>query len=63
MTLSFVLLAIGVLCAFYEAVFGVTRWQGRMDTYSERIAYALKARPVAVIGTGLVVVSIGLDVA
>lgn len=61
MNVSIVLLAVGVLCALWDQLFGVRHWQGNMGTWSERLLHAWKERRWTIVGSILVLGSIVVE--
>lgn len=61
MDLSFLLLAIGLLCGFWDALFGRRLWPGDTDTLSQCVRFAWAERRWTVVGSLLVLVSVVLQ--
>jgi len=50
-----------VLCALWDQLFGVRRWQGDMTTFGNRLGLAWSERRLTIVGSGFVLASIVLE--
>jgi len=59
LTVSVLLLTLGVLCGLYEAAFGIRNWPWPSETpFRQRLVFAWKERKAAIIGSVLVLASV-----